>query len=189
MTVRAIIFHIQFAIIGAVTMNSTQALNPQSAPPMQGPDFVLSKVVALNEADNAESRLVLRDGSHWKLARNVASYAPMRDYITHAMQIDGYLFVSGNKASGAIDRVVEPRRLAVQQIGGPTHGQYAIQFWGPPSIYHIDTGRPWFDAAMALLRQSASGKAFMDSPDLLVAIDTVTSEIMDVRSLESLGER
>jgi hypothetical protein len=153
---------------------------------MRGPDFVLSKVASWSEPTGADAQLALQDGSRWTLKASAANYAVLRSFITHAASAGSEIFLSGDKASGLVDRVAEPRHLAAQRIGkGSKDGRYAIQFWGPPSIYYLRIDRPWFDQSLALLRESAKSGAFIDSPDLLVSIDTVTSEIMDVRPLRS----
>lgn len=173
-----------FILIGAFIMTSSNAMGGQPAAPMKGPDFVLGKVSSWTEPPGAEPQLVLEDGSRWRLGTGAKNLDSVRALIAHALKTGGQILVSGDRACGRMDRVAVPRRLAVQEIEvSARNGRYAVLFFGPPSIYYLRIGRPWFGEAMALLQKSAGSGAFLDSPDLLVSIDTVTSEIMDVRPL------
>ncbi len=173
-----------FTLIGALIMTSSNAMGEQPAAPMKGPDFALGKIASWTEPPGAEPQLVLGDGSRWRLKGGAKNLESVRTFIAHALKTDSELFVSGDKASGLMDRVAAPRRLAVQEVeANPKNGRYAVLFFGPPSLYFLRIDRPWCNQALALLRKSAGSGAFLDSPDLLVSIDTVTSEIMDVRPL------
>ena len=60
-------------------------------------------------------------------------------------------------------------------------------FAGPPSIYYLHVARPGAPHALELLRQSAARALMPNQPDLLVGIDTVTSEVMLVQPLDAAG--
>lgn len=151
---------------------------------MKGPDFVAGKVAGWTSNPAEDGQLVLRDGSRWRLPRASRNYAPAQDFIEYALATDGEIFLSGELASGLIDRVVTPRKLAVQEVSATVReGRCAVQFYGPPSVYYLHQNRPWFGQALTLLQKSATGTAFLGTPDLLVSIDTVSAEIMDVRLL------
>ena len=161
---------------------------PSSGQParMRGPDYVLEKVASWVERANADSELILRDGSSWKLKPGTKVYEAQRDVIAGAIRRNADLFVSGNKSIGRVDQLTGSRALAVQEVSSKeANGRYRVVFYGPPSIYHLRTDRPWTGGALSLLQRSATSGAFLDSPDLLVAIDPVTSEIVAVKALDS----
>lgn len=169
---------------GVSPMAASHAQQPAS--PMKGPDFVPGKVASWSGNPTEDGKLVLRDGSHWRLPRASRNYGPSRDFIEHALATDGEIFLSGDRASGLVDRVVTPRKLAVQEVSANMkEGRRAVLFYGPPSVYYLHQNRPWFGQALTLLQKSAAGTAFLDTPDLLVSMDTVTGEIMDVRPLST----
>jgi hypothetical protein len=153
---------------------------------MRGPDFVLEKVKSWVERPGTDAELVLRDGSFWKLKPGTKIYEAQRAVIEGVVRRDTELFVSGDKHRGLVDRLTDASPLAVQEIGSTeNNGRYSVAFWGPPSIYHLRMDRPWSSQALPLLRQSASSGASFSAPDLLVAIDPVTLEIVAVRPLGS----
>ena len=153
---------------------------------MRGPDFVLEKIVSWVERPGATSELVLSDGSSWKLKPGTKVYDSQRNVIAGAVRRDAALFVSGDKKLGQVDRLTDSSALAVQEISDKeANGRYSVAFWGPPSIYHLRMDRPWSAQAMSLLRQSLGSGGSFDTPNLLVAIDPVTSEIVAVRPLDS----
>jgi len=167
-------------------MPASQPSTGHIGAPMRGPDFVLEKVKSWVERPGVDAELVLRDGSLWKLKPGTKVYEAQRAVIEGVMRRDAELFVSGDKQRGLIDRLTDASPLAVQEISGAeNNGRYSVAFWGPPSIYHLRMDRPWSNQALPLLRQSAASGASFGSPDLLVAIDSVTSEIVAVRPLAS----
>ena len=167
-------------------MASSKSASGQSAAPLRGPDFVLAKVASWIERPGADGELVLRDGSKWNLKPGTKVYEAQRYMVTSAQQRDAEVFLSGDRNRGLVEFLVGTQPLAVQEISSKeTDGRYSVVFYGPPSIYHLRTDRPWAGQALSLLRQSATSGAFFDSPDLLVAIDPSTSEIMAVRPLGS----
>lgn len=178
----------QFLIFvsGTILMTSSKSASGQSAAPLRGPDFVLEKVASWIERPGADGELVLRDGSAWKLKPGTTVYEAQRDMITRAQQRDAELFLSGDMSRGLVEFLVSTQSLAVQEIGNKdANGRYAVVFYGPPSIYHLRSDRPWTGPALSLLRQSVSSGAFFDSPDLIVAIDPSTLEVVAVKPLAS----
>ncbi len=172
-------------LLESLLMTSTQA-GAQIPAPLRGPDFVLEKVVSWKERPGADSELVLGDGSAWKLKPGTKTYQTQRDRVSSAMRRDTDLFVSGDKNRGTVEIIINAQRLAAEEISSTqTNGRYAVGFQGPPSVYHLRMDRPWSSQALLLLQQSASSGASFSSPDLLVAIDPITLEIMAVRPLAS----
>jgi hypothetical protein len=166
-------------------MTGSQPTSGQPAP-VRGPDFVLEKVASWVERPNADSELVLRDGSSWKLRPGTEIYEAQRNTIAGAIRRKADLFVSGDRTTGRVDRLTGSTALAVQKVSSKeVNGRYSVTFHGPPSIYYLRTDRPWAAEALLLLRRSATSGAFLDSPDLLVAIDPVASEIVAVKPLDS----
>jgi hypothetical protein len=174
-------------VSGIILMTSSKSASGQTADPLRGPDFVLQKVASWTERSAADSELVLQDGSAWRLKPGTKIYEAQRDMITRTKQRDAELFVSGDKTRGFVEFLVSTQALAVQEIGGiEPSGRYSVVFYGPPSIYHVRADRPWASQALSLLRQSSKSGAFFDTPDLVVAIDPTTSEIMAVKPLQTL---
>ena len=164
-------------------MSSSQA-GGRPAEALRGPDFVLEKVASWVERPGADAELTLRDGSAWRLKRGEKLYDNYRDVIGRAQARDRELFLSGDKSRGLVEIIIDARNLAVQEIGSKEQdGRYAVLFQGPPSVYYLYKGRPWFAQVLPLLQKSANGGGSFSSPDLLVAIDPQGSEIVAVRPL------
>ena len=186
MTSAGTLYSFLILLFGPILMTFSQPASAQPAEPLRGPDFMLEKVTSWVERPGADAELILRDGSSWKLKPGTKLYGAQRDSIVRAMQRDNELFLSGDKSRGVVELVLGTRHLAVQEIGDKdANGHYSVVFYGPPSIYHLRIDRPWAQEALSLLRRSASSGAFFDSPDLLVAIDPGTSEVVAVRPLAS----
>lgn len=162
-------------------MSSTFASEPAAAPPMHGPDFVLGPVRSWREAPGQAGELVLGDGSRWMLAPQRADYDVQKAFITRAVAKGGQLFVSGDRIQGVVDRLATARPLAAQRIEAAGEGRFSVLFAGPPSIYYLNLGRQGASQALQLLRQSAARSLMPNQPDLLVGIDTVTSEVILVQ--------
>ena len=172
--------------LGTPLMPASQPSTGHAGAPMRGPDFVLEKVKSWVERPGANAELLLGDGSLWKLKPGTQIYEAQRAVIEGVIRRNAELFVSGDKQHGLIDRLTDASPLAVQEISSTENsGRYSVAFWGPPSIYHLRMDRPWSTQALPLLRQSATSGASFGSPDLLVAIDPVTLEIVAVRPLAS----
>jgi hypothetical protein len=179
------LYQIVLLFFGLSSMTSPQA-GGQPAAPLQGPDFVLSKVVSWKERPGADSELVLADGSAWSLKTGTNVYETQRGVISLAVNNDGQLFLSGDKARGTVEILLNARQLAAEEIGAKeVNGRYAVGFQGPPAVYYLRTDRPWFREALLLLRNSASSDASFSSPDLMVAIDPRNSEIVAVKPISS----
>jgi hypothetical protein len=169
---------------GMLFMTTSQADAPRPASPMEGPDFVMEKVDAWAEHPGGDSVLVLADGSRWRLDPRRGDYEAQRAFIVRAVEKGGALLVSGSRARGTIDRVATARPLAAQRVGAQAEGgRVSVLFAGPPSIYYLRMDRPDAARSLDLLRRSAAGNPMPNTPDLLVGIDTVVSEIVLVRPL------
>ena len=151
---------------------------------MQGPDFLIERLATWTEHPASESALILADGSRWLLDARRADYAAQRAFIIDAMGKGESLFVSGSRERGIIDRVAAAKRLAALRLGAaPKAGRISILFAGPPSIYYLRMDRPDAARSLDLLRRSAAADPMPSKPDLLVGIDTVTSEVILVHPL------
>jgi len=167
-------------------MTASQPSTGYIGTPMHGPDFVLEKIKSWVECPGLNAELVLRDGSVWKLTPGTKIYEVQRAVIEGVLRRNAELFVSGDKHRGLVERLTNASPLAVEEISSTeNNGRYSVGFWGPPSIYHLRMDRPWSSQALTLLRQSATSDASFGAPDLLVAIDPVTLEIVAVRLLAS----
>ena len=156
------------------------------ASPMHGPDFVMGRVATWSPQLGGLSQLTLDDGSQWQLATTRSDYAAQVSFIELAQRRQGEVLVSGSRSSGLVERIAAARRLAVQSVGAAdADGRRPVLFHGPPSIYRLRMNRPDSAQALALLEASAASGAFLDTPDLLVGIDTVTREIVQVRGLRA----
>lgn len=165
-------------------MTTSQADTARPADPMRGPDFVMARVASWVEQAGADSVLRLRDGSVWRVDPRRPDYAVQAAFIAAAMSSGEDLLVTGKQRQSSLERSAATRRLAVQRIGAKEiEGRYSVLFYGPPSVYYLRMARPDAAQALALLRQSAASGAFIDTPDLLVGIDTVVSEVVAVRPL------
>lgn len=165
-------------------MTTSPADTARPADPMRGPDFVMARVASWVEQAGADSVLRLRDGSVWRVDPRRPDYAVQAAFIAAAMSSGEDLLVTGNQRQSSLERSAATRRLAVQRIGAKEiEGRYSVLFYGPPSVYYLRMARPDAAKALALLRQSAASGAFIDTPDLLVGIDTVASEVVAVRPL------
>lgn len=186
MTVGGKFDRVLILLLGAFFMTSSQTVDGNPIAPMRGPHFVLDKVASWVERPGVDAELVLLDGSLWKLKPGTKVYEAQRNLIAAAVQSNTELFVSGDKSRGLVDGLTDTSALAVQQMSDKeSNGRYSVLFKGPPSVYYLRIDRPWFSAALSLLRQSMSSGATFSSPDLLVALDHGTSEIMAVRPLDS----
>ncbi len=163
-------------------MSSTFATETPAAP-MRGPDFALGAVRSWNETPGRAGELVLDDGSRWSLASGRADYEVQKAFVVRAVTRGGQLLVSGDRASGVVDRLASARALAAQRVETAADGRVSVLFAGPPSIYYLRPGRSGAAQAVELLRQSAARQLLPNQPDLLVGIDTVTSEIVLVKPL------
>ena len=170
-------------ILGVFAMATLQAGGTQPAQPMQGPDFAMNKVAGWSQAPGAPGQLLLADGSRWMLDPHRPDFAIQAHFITDAQRTGEELLVSGNRSTGRIDRVAPTRKLAAARVENASDGRVSVFFHGPPSIYYLRPDRPGAAQAADLLRRSAQSGAFFDSPDLLVGIDTVNSEVILVRPL------
>lgn len=185
MTAASTFYRVLIFFFGTLFMTASQPSSGHPAP-MRGPDFVLEKVASWVERPNADAELGLGDGSFWKLRPGTKVYEAQRNVIAGAIRRNTELFVSGDKRMGRVDRLTDSSPLAVQEISSKeANGRYSVVFQGPPSIYHLRTDRPWSGEALSLLRRSATSGASFDSPDLIVAIDPVTSEIVAVKPIDS----
>ena len=164
-------------------MSSTLAGEPRAAPPMRGPDFVLGAVRSWQEAPGQAGVLLLEDGSRWTLAAQRADYEAQKAFIVRAVSRGGELFVSGDRLRGVIDRVATARPLAAQRVETASDGRFSVLFAGPPSIYYLHSDRRDAAQTLELLRRSAARALLPNQPDLLVGIDTVTSEVILARPL------
>ena len=164
-------------------MSSTFANEPAAAPPMRGPDFVLGAVRSWTEAPGQAGELLLADGSRWRLAPQRADYDVQKAFIVRAAAKGGQLFVSGDRVRGIVDRLASARPLAAQRVEAAGEGRFSVLFSGPPSIYYLHLDRPGASQALQLLRESAARALMPNQPDLLVGIDTVTSEVILVQPL------
>ena len=170
-------------LLGAFLMSSTCADEPRAAAPMRGPDFVMGAVRSWKEAPGQASELLLDDGSRWMLAAQRADYEVQKAFIVLAVSRGGRVFVSGDRLRGVVDRVATARPLAAQRVEASGDGRFSVLFAGPPSIYYLHPDRPGVAQALELLRRSAARSLLPDQPDLLVGIDTVTSEVILVLPL------
>jgi len=153
---------------------------------MRGPDFVMGRVAAWKEHPGGLSELTLEDGSHWQLPSTRSDYTVQVNFITLALRRGSEVLVSGKRADGSVERIAAARRLAVQSVGlADADGRRPVLFHGPPSIYRLRMNRPDSAQSLALLEASAASGAFLDSPDLLVGIDTVNAEIVQVQALRA----
>ena len=164
-------------------MSQTFADEPRAAPPMRGPDFVLAAVRSWNEAPERGGVLILDDGSRWLLAAQRADYEIQKTFILRAVDKGGRLLVSGDRARGVVDRVSTARALAAQRVEAAGQGRYSVLFAGPPSIYYLHLDRPAASQSLDLLQRSAGRALLPNQPDLLVGIDTVSSEVLLVQPL------
>ena len=155
----------------------------QQRRPLEGPDMAIAIIMSWSPpAADHDGSLSLSDGSHWRLSRSHAAVKPTTTLIDLAAQQRRLLFVSGNRASGEIEAVALPRRLSAVSVGHEVRDdRVAVSFAGPPSVYYLYARRPWFNNALALLRNSAGSQHALDHPDLLVTIDMPSNEIIDVR--------
>jgi hypothetical protein len=164
--------------LGVFAMATLQASGTQPAKPMRGPNFVMDKVAAWTDP-----QLQLQDGSRWTLDRQRPDYPVHAQFVAEAVRKGQELLVSGDRSSGVVDRLAPARRLAAQRVEMQADGRASVFFHGPPSIYYLRMDRPGAAQSLDLLRRSAAGGGFIDRPDLLVGIDTVSSEIILVQPL------
>jgi len=164
-------------------MSSTFADQPRAAPPMHGPDFALGALRSWTEHAGAAGELVLEDGSTWRLLPQRADYDVQKAFVLRARERGGWLFVSGDRSRGVIDRLATARALAAQRVESGADGRVTVLFAGPPSIYRLRMDRPEAARSLALLQQSAARALLPNQPDLLVGIDTVASEVILVQPL------
>ena len=164
-------------------MSSTLANEPRPTAPMQGPDFVLAGLRSWRERAGQPSELVLDDGSRWTLEPQRVDYEVQKAFIVRAQSKGGHLFVSGDRTHGVIDRLATARPLAAQRVQAAGEGRVSVLFAGPPSIYYLHLDRPAARQSLELLRDSAARALMPNQPDLLVGIDTVTSEVILVQPL------
>ena len=161
------------------------AQSPHPATPMRGPVFVMAKIQSWTEHPGAESRLELTDGSKWRIDANRRDYQIVRGFIELARKYNEALLLSGNGATGEVDHLASTQCLVVQEVISREHdGSIDVIFFGPPSVYRLRMSIPGVRQALALLRQSAVSGASFSNPDLLVGIDTLTSEIVAVSALK-----
>jgi hypothetical protein len=184
MMTRRLVLRLLLVLPGMLPMTSIPAAPPRPADPMRGPDFVMEKVTSWVEHPGADSELTLADGSRWHLETHRADYAALASFIARTKSTGDNLLVSGDRANGGIDRVGAARALAVQQIDDhEVDGKVVVLFHGPPSAYRVRVARPGAAHDLALLRRSATSKAFLDTPDLLVGIDVRAKEVVAVKPL------
>ena len=108
----------------------------------------------------------------------------MVTFIDNAMKWDESVLVSGNKASGDLDRVGATEALAVQRVGDhDVDGKIVVLFQGPPSVYSVRLSRQGAAHDLELLRHSAASGANFGSPDLLVGLDIRAKEVVAVQPL------
>ena len=165
-------------LLGVFLTSSTLADEPRAAPPMRGPDFVIGAVRSWKEAPGQASELLLEDGSRWMLASQRADYEVQKAFIVRAVARGGPLFVSGDRLHAVVDRVATARPLAAQRVESASDGRFSVLFAGPPSLYYLRPDRPGAAQTLELLRRSAARALLPNQPDLLVGIDTVTSEVI-----------
>ena len=154
---------------------------------MRGPDFVLAVVQSWTEHAGQPSELVLDDASRWTLEPQRADYDVQKAFIVRAQSKGGHLFMSGDRSRGVIDRLATARPLAAQRVQAAGEGRVSVLFAGPPSIYTLRLDRPVAQQSLELLRSSAARALMPNQPDLLVGIDTVTSEVILVQPLVNGG--
>ncbi len=164
-------------------MSSTFANEPVPAAPMRGPDFALGAVRSWTEAPGQPGEFVLDDGSRWHLASDRADYNVQKAFIVRAVSRRTPLFVAGDRSRGVVDRLATARLLAAQRVQAAGAGRFSVLFAGPPSIYYLRMDRPAAGQSLQLLQRSAARALMPNQPDLLVGIDTVTSEVMLVEPL------
>ncbi len=164
-------------------MGNTEAKTIGGAAPMRGPNYILGVIKSYEDSNDQDGVLLLQDGTSWRVLRSDGDHDANSRLILLA-RCAGLIFISGDSATTIIDRVAIPRALSALSVGAPIEGRYSVSFAGPPSIYYLFKPRPWASMALDLLSQSVRMQPPLDQPDLLVSIDVVTSEIMDVRSIE-----
>lgn len=149
---------------------------------MHGPDYDLAGISDWRVADG-RGYLALSDGSRWMIATSEPAFAGVRAMIETAQQMNGPIFVSGDRSTGRFDDVALPQLLRPMEVADkPIDGRLRVIFYGPPSAYYLNVGRPWFATARNLLqRRIALQTPSRFPPELLITVDVTTMEIMDVR--------
>ena len=168
-------------VAGLMPAHAPQAAGGRPAP-MTGPDFIMARVAAWSAPAGEDGRLVLVDGSRWRLAAGRRDGDAQAGLVALAKAQDEVLLVSGDRAAGLIDRVDLAQRLAVAEIDErEKDGRVLVTFHRPAPVFHVRTSRPDAQRILALLRGSLAAHPPLDQPDLLVGIDTVHSEVLAVQ--------
>jgi hypothetical protein len=150
---------------------------------LQGPDFVVGTVLDWKLNPDGSAKLSLSDGSDWSISLNNPNMQYSRDIVGLAKSTKKPVFVSGNRKSGQVEKITLMKLLRPMAV---THeaadDKLTIAFFMSPSAYYLWDDRPWFAPAKRLLEvaigQAKSGEL---SPELLVAVDVATLELLDVR--------
>ena len=150
---------------------------------MQGPDFELGLVSEWQIGSDGLAHLSIVGASRWTIATTSSLFSSIQTAIELGQQRGSPIFVSGERRSGRIERVLSPRKLIPAHIANePIDGKIAVVFHGPPTPAHLRMDRPWFMSARAKLMHSVGQETAQTfPPPLLITIDVTTNEIMDVR--------
>jgi len=150
---------------------------------LHGPYFIVDEISDWRIQSGA-AQLTLAGGSKWIISEREEKFRLVRDTIDLALRQKKPVFLSGDRNVGTIEWVTLPKRLRPMAIAREQQdGKLRVTFYMSPSVYYLRSDRPWYSTFRALIERVINEKKQTElSAELMVSIDTPTSELVDVRA-------